>query len=322
MGHPHTNGLPMRAIGYTQHGDIDKLQVIDRPEPTARWGQVVVEVHSNALNPLDYRFRRGEMGPDVLLGPRLIGRDFAGTVSAVGAGVTTVGIGDRVMGMTLFGTAAQQISVRASKVVKIPDSMDESTAATIPLVGLTAYQIIHDRLRVKPGQHVLVHGASGGVGTYVVQLAKLAGAKVTAVASYRNIEWLPSIGADDMIDYTQIDCCSGTEKYDAFIDCYGNKSLALTRSVLKEDGIYLTVEPFPGAFIDPVLNLGRRQKAMVVVVQNKTIQLQEVCRLIESGAVQAVVQQVYPATEIHKAFEMLETKHTRGKLSVRILGEL
>jgi len=312
----------MRAIAYSQHGGIEKLQVVDQTEPSAWWGQVVVDVHSIALNPLDYRFRRGEMGPDTLLGPRVIGRDFAGTVSEVGSGVNTLAVGDRVMGMSLWGTAAQRIAVRATKVVKIPDTLDDSTAATIPLVALTAYQIIHDRLRVKPGQHVLVHGASGGVGTYVVQLAKLAGAKVTAVSSYRNTEWLPSIGADDMIDYTQIDCCSGTEQYDAFIDCYGNKSLSLTRSVLKEDGIYLTVEPFPGAFIDPILNLGRRQKSMVVVVQNKIKQLREVCRLIEDGAVQTVVQQVYPATEIHRAFETLETHHTRGKLAVRILGEL
>ena len=312
----------MRAIAYTQHGDIEELQVVDQREPSAWWGQVVVEVHSIALNPLDYRFRRGEMGPDTLLGPRVIGRDFAGTVIKVGPGVRTLSVGDRVMGMSLWGTAAQRICVRASKVVKIPDTLDEPTAATIPLVALTAYQIIHDRLRVKPGQHVLVNGASGGVGTYVVQLAKLAGAKVTAVASYRNIEWLPSIGADDMIDYTQIDCCSGSEQYDAFIDCYGDKSLSLTHSVLKEAGIYLTVEPFPGAFTEPILNLGRQKKSMVVVVQNKIEQLQEVCRLIEDGSVQTVVQQVYPATEIHRAFEALETHHTRGKLAVRILGEL
>ena len=125
-----------------------------------------------------------------------------------------------------------------------------------------------------------------------------------------------------MIDYTQIDCCSGDEQYDAFIDCYGNKSLELTRGVLKENGIYLTVEPFPGAFTEPILNLGRRQKGMVVVVQNKIEQLRELVQLIESGSVQAVVQKVYSATEIHKAFEQLETHHTRGKLAVRILGEL
>ena len=312
----------MRAIGYTKHGGIDQLEVIERPEPVAWWGRVVVEVHSIALNPLDYKFRRGMMGPDLILGPRVTGCDFAGTICKVGPGVTHLSVGDRVMGMSKWGTAAQRIGVRASKVAKIPDTMDASTAATIPLVALTAYQIIHDRAQVQSGQHLLVHGASGGVGTYVVQLAKLAGARVTTVSSHRNTDWLSSIGADETLDYAETDCCSGPSKYDAFIDCYGNKSLEKTRGVLRDDGVYLTVEPFPGAFVDPVLNLGRQPRGMVVVVQNKIKQLEEVARLIESGVIQAVVQSVFPATEIHSAFEQLESHHTRGKLAVRILGEL
>ena len=312
----------MRAIGYVQHGGIDQLEVLDRPEPRVFWGQVLVDVHSIALNPLDYKFRRGKMGPDLLLGPRITGCDFAGTIRRVGPGVHHLSEGDRVMGMSRYGTAAQRIAVRASKVVNVPDTMDMSTAATVPLVALTAYQIVHDRLRIQPGQHVLVHGASGGVGSYVVQLALLAGAHVTAVSSYRNTEWLSHLGVHHVLDYEQTDCCAGPNTYDAFIDCYGNKSLEKTRPVLKDDGTFLTIEPFPGAFIDPVLNWGRRPRGMVVVVQNKPAQLEEVCRLITEGTIQAVVQQVFSATEIHAAFEQLETHHTRGKLAVRILGEL
>ena len=312
----------MRALGYTKHGGIEQIEVIEKQPPNAGWGGVVVDVHSIALNPLDYRFRRGEMGPDLLVGPRVTGCDFSGTIAKLGAGVRNFSIGDRVMGMSRWGTAAQQISVRASKVVKIPDGMDDSTAATIPLVALTAYQIIHDRVQAEPDQHLLIHGASGGVGTYVVQLAKLAGATVTAVASARNLDFLSTLGADETIDYAQTDCCAGSVQYDAFIDCYGNKSLAETDAVLKDNGIYLTVDPFPGAFLFPVQNLVRRKRSMVVVVQNKANQLQEVCRLIEAGAVRPIVQRVYPATEIHEGFAMLETHHTRGKLAVRILGEL
>ncbi len=312
----------MRALGYTKHGGIDRIEVIEKSSPKALWGRVVVDVHSIALNPLDYRFRSGEMGPDLIAGARVTGCDFSGTVAEVGAGVHHLSVGDRVMGMSMWGTAAQQIAVRASKVVKIPDGMDESTAATIPLVALTAYQIIHDRLQVQPGQHLLVQGASGGVGTYVLQLAKLAGAKVTAVASHRNLAFLSTLGADETIDYEQTDCCQGSTQYDAFIDCYGNKSLVKTAGVLKENGIYLTVQPFPGAFIFPWMNIGRKQRSMVVVVQNKQEQLQEICRLIATEGLKPIVQQVYPATEIHDAFSMLETHHTRGKLAVRILGEL
>ena len=315
-------GPGMRALGYTKHGGIEQIEVFETQPPRAGWGRVVVDVHSIALNPLDYRFRRGEMGPDLMAGPRITGCDFSGTIARVGAGVGHVSVGDRVMGMSRWGTAAQQISVRANKVVKIPEGLDDSTAATIPLVALTAYQIIHDRVQVQPGQHLLIHGASGGVGTYVVQLAKLAGATVTAVASERNQEFLASLGADETIDYEQTDCCTGSEQYDAFIDCYGNKSLTKTDAVIKDNGIYLTVDPFPGAFIFPVLNLGRRKRSMVVVVQNKAHQLREICQLIETGTLRPVVQRVYPATEIHEAFVMLETHHTRGKLAVRILGEL
>lgn len=312
----------MKAIAYKKHGGREHLEVMEWPEPQIKRGCVKVQVHSIGLNPLDYRLRRGEMGPLTIFGPRMTGSDFSGTVIEVGQGVSTLSVGEQVMGKRMWGTAAEFLVVSAKKVVKIPNNFDMATAATIPLVALTAYQMVYEQAGVQSGQHVLVNGASGGVGTYAVQLAKHLGATVTAVTSYRNTDWMSQLGADHVIDYTQTNYCEGPETYDAFLDCRSNLSLEKTKAVLKAKGVYVTLEPLPALVKDPFMNLLGTKKGRVVLVANKQQQLIEIKRLMEEGHLKPFVHAAFSAKDIDQAFDILESKRTRGKLSVKILEEL
>ena len=312
----------MKAIAYHKHGGREHLKMMDWPEPKIKRGHVKIQVHSIGLNPLDYRMRRGEMGPLTLLGPRMTGSDFSGTILELGQGVQNFTVGEEVMGKRMWGTAAERLVVAANKITPIPSNLDLATAATIPLVALTAYQMVHEQAKVQAGQHVIVNGASGGVGTYAAQLAKHAGATVTAVTSYRNVDWMSELGTDHTIDYTKDNCCAGDVSYDAFLDCRSNLSLHKVKNVLKPKGVYVTLEPLPSLVTDPFMNLLSAQKGRVVLLQNKQNQLLEIKRLIEAGVLKTFVHAKLSAKEITQAFEILESKRTRGKLSVKILDEL
>ncbi len=312
----------MRAVIYQKHGGIEHLELVDIDDPELRSTEVLVKVHSIGLNPLDYRLRRGEMGPLTLFNRhRLIGSDFSGRVVEVGERVSGLSVGDRVFGMVfqpMTGTSAERISVNPKNLCVTPYNLDDATAATVPLASLTAYQALHNLAQVQPNQRVLVNGASGGVGTYAVQLAKLAGAHVTAVTSYRNTSWMPKIGADTVIDYTNSDCCQGDPSYDVFFDCYGNRSFAEACSVLKPQGIYVSTIPAIRTFSSTLLNPLRSQKSKVVMVSSKSSDLAVIKTYIENGQLVPIVDEVFDVARIKDAYEKLETKRAKGKIAVTI----
>ena len=208
-----------------------------------------------ALNPLDYRLRKGELR--MLTGlrfPRLIGSDFSGTIEAVGRDVSEYDVGDTVYGMLrqIFdGVSADLIAVDASQIASAPRSLDLTTAAAVPLAALTAYQALTNLVRVQQGTRVLVNGASGGVGTFATQIAADLGAHVTAVTSFRNTDWMASLGAAETIDYTQTDFTRSEARYDVIFDCYGNRSFGKTKGVLTAAGTYISTIP-------PVIRIARR----------------------------------------------------------------
>ena len=314
----------MRAVVYGRYGDVDQLEYLDRPEPEMKPNQVLVSVHSIGLNPLDYRIRNGEMGPLIRFkGPRLIGSDYAGHVVAIGEKVRTFKPGDRVFGMVFqvrTGTSAERIVVDEGQLAHSPKSLDDSTSATVPLAAQTAYQAIHHLAKLKPGQRVLINGASGGVGTFAVQLARIAGAHVTAVTSHRNVGWMADLGAHEIIDYTQTDCCQGSTPYDLFFDCYGNRSFRKARPVLAPKGAYITTIPSPRSYAWSLKNPFRQQKSRVVVVRNRVADLAALSALIDQQELRVILEEVYPFSEIRAAYTALETKRTRGKIAVRIQG--
>lgn len=308
----------MRAWGFRAYGGPERLEEIAVAEPHCGASELVVEVASMGLNPLDYHFRRGQMGPVLWRGARATGCDFAGRVLRCGSRVSRWKPGDLVMGMSRWGTAVERLAVKAKHVAAVPKGMDLSPAATVPLAALTAYQMLYEKAQLKPGQRVLVNGASGGVGCYVVQLAKMHGAHVTTVSSARNGDWLRQLGADEVLDYNEVDCCELDRRFDAFLDCYCNRSFAAARKVLTADGVFVSLAVNAGLLGQPVLNLFRSQACRSVVVRSNGMQLGEIAGWIEAGRLRVEVQAVYPSEGLHEAFASLETKHTRGKIAVEL----
>ena len=313
----------MRGIVYRKHGGVEQLEEAELPEPKMGPDRVLVEVHSIGLNPLDYRIRNGEMGPLAkMMGPRLIGSDFAGHVVQAGSDVRDLVAGDRVFGMVFqprTGTSADRISVKRSALTRSPSNLDDSAAATVPLAALTAYQALHHIAHLHTGQRVLINGASGGVGTFAVQMAKIIGAHVTTVTSHRNTDWMAELGADETIDYTETDCCSGDARYELFFDCYGNRSFAKASRVLSDKGIYITTIPGPRSYSWSLANSFRGQKSHVVLVRNRMGDLSAIRELIESGKLSPMVDTVYSRGQIKEAYEALESKRTKGKIAVKIV---
>ena len=312
--------MQMRAIVYRQHGDIEKLEEIQKPRPVPKRNQALIEVRAIGLNPLDYRLRRGEIGPLTRLqGPRLTGSDFAGVIVETGGPLEGFQVGDRVMGMVnqiFTGVSADFIVVDQKHLCPCPENVDDNVAATIPLASYTAYQGLHECAAVGPGQRVLINGASGGVGTYATQFAAIAGAEVTTVTSHRNVDWMKAIGATNTVDYTKTDFTSLNDRFDIVFDCYGNRSFSKVRPVLEKNGVYITTIPSPRSYAWSMPNPFRQKKSRVVVVKSKPMQLSAIKDLIESKALRPMIDSQFERHLIHEAYARLESKRSKGKICV------
>jgi len=298
---------------------------------------VLVRVRAASVNPLDWHFMRGAPYLVRLVaglsrpraGTGRLGADMAGTVEAAGQNVTELKPGDEVFGgLADRGTLAEYISVRQDGVVLgKPDRLTFEQAASVPVAAFTALQALRDKGRIQPGYQVLVNGASGGVGTFAVQIAKAFGAEVTGVCSSANVELAASIGADRIIDYTREDFTQARQRYDLVIDIAGNRTLAETRRVLVPKGVLVAVGgPDRGRWIGP---LGRSARMVVLspVVgqrlvsflahQSKT-DLAVLGELIQAGKVTPVIDRTYPLSEAAEAIGYLEQGHARGKVVITI----
>jgi NADPH:quinone reductase-like Zn-dependent oxidoreductase len=304
-----------------------RLETIAKPVPTD--SQVLVRVRAAAVNPLDWHYMRGtpriarmDMG---LRRPKEIrlGTDFAGTVEAVGRAVTQLQPGDEVFGART-GAFAEYITVRADRVVTKPASITFEQAAAVPVAGLTALQGVRDHGGVGPGQKVLINGASGGVGTFAVQIAKALGAEVTGVSSGRNVALVRSLGADHAIDYTQTNFTEGAERYDVIIDNVGNHPLRDVRRVLKPEGKYIMIGGPSGGWIDPmprvlqmmITNWFVDQEQKFFISKLDTDDLSLLRSWLEDGTVRPVIDRVHTLAEVPQAVAYLETGRARGKVII------
>ena len=327
-------GVPtMKAIVRGCYGPAEVLAVADVARPAPADDEVLVQVRTAALNPLDWHYMTGTpyvMRLDTGLGrPRSerLGVDFAGTVAAVGAKVTRFRPGDAVYGSRM-GAFAEYVLVRESgALVPKPASLDFAQAAGLPVAALTALQALRDKAQVQPGDKVLVNGASGGVGTYAVQIAKSLGAEVTGVCSTRNVELVRSLGADHVIDYTQADFTRGTERYDAIIDAVGNHALRDLRRALVPDGVHVIIGgPKDELWIGPLLRFGSAplvnkfttQRHRVLLAEMKPADLLALNELVEAGRITTVIDRRYPFAELPEAMRYLETRRARGKVVVDV----
>lgn len=310
----------MRAVVQNEFGAPDVLQVVHLPRPVPLPTEVLVRVHASGINPVDWKSRAGG-GMAGVLGtpPFILGWDVSGVVEEVGFGVTTFAVGDEVYGMPWFPRAANAyaefVTAPARQFARKPKTLTHAEAAAVPLAALTAWQVLVDTAKVEAGQRVLIHAAAGGVGHFAVQLAKYLGATVIGTASSRHHEWLRSIGADELIDYTTTKFEGELSDIDVVVDLVGDHHDTSVRSlsVLRPDGLLVAV---PGG-VSPALAAAAQTHGVRVspfLVEPDGPALTAIAAIIDQGGVSVVVQDVYPLAEVADAHRAGETDRTRGKL--------
>jgi NADPH:quinone reductase-like Zn-dependent oxidoreductase len=324
----------MKAIVYYEFGSSDVLRLEDIDKPVAGENQVLVKVRAAALNPADRHLMKGmsslarmlfKVPKPSIAAPGRPGRDVAGEVEAVGRSVTQFKPGDEVFGCAL-GAFAEYVCGSESKLVTKPANVTFEDAASAPVAAFTALQGLRDKGHIRAGQKVLVNGASGGVGTYAVQIAKSYGAEVTAVCSTKNLDLVRSIGADHVIDYTKEDFTKGGARYDLVFDCVWTKSLSASRRILNPGAVYVIVGgPVTGMvrFFSRlaqavVLSKFAREKIVVFMAKSNQEDLAVIRDLMESGKVKAVIDRRYPLCDVPDAVRYLDEGHARGKIIIAI----
>ena len=323
----------MKGIVYRCYGPPDVLKFEDLEKPTAKDNEVLVKVHAAAVNPLDWHYMRGTpylVRMDAGLGapgnPRL-GVDFAGTVEAVGKDVKRFKAGDEVFGGK-YGAFAEYVSVSEERALVLkPANLTFAQAAAVPIAAVTALQALRDKGRIKPGQKVLINGASGGVGTFAVQIAKSFGAEVTGVCSTRNVEMVRSIGADHVIDYTQEDFTKSGQRYDLILDNVGNRPLLEYRRILNDKGIFVIIGgpntgPWLGPMASPIkailLSPFVSQEFVMILAELNKEDLAILADLMQAGKVTPVIDRSYKLSEVPAAIAYLEEGHARGKVVINV----
>ena len=321
---------PMKAIVHCEYGSPDVLELKDVETPVPNDNQLLVRVRASAVNPLDLTIT-GPLALRPISGLRKpketrVGVDYSGTVEAVGKNVTNFKPGDEVFGGKT-GSFAEHICVLADRaVVAKPSNVTFEQAAAVPVAAITALQGLRDKGHIQPGQKVLVNGASGGVGTFAVQIAKSFGAEVTGVCSTRNVDLVRSIGADHVIDYTKEDFTNGTEHYDLIFDLVCNHSFAERRRVLTPHGICVMAgiggagwhDGILGKIVGELYAIARSrfigQKFVAYIASFNQKDMMTLAELLQSGKIKPVIDRTYKLSEVSKALWYLQEGHARGKV--------
>jgi NADPH:quinone reductase-like Zn-dependent oxidoreductase len=322
----------MRAVVRNRYGPPDVLELaeIDKPEPGE--DEILVRVRAASVNPADWYTLTGPLVARVASGLRKpksnrLGTDYAGEVEAVGANVTEFRPGDEVFGGRT-GALAEYVAARADRgVVAKPPSLTFEEAAAVPIAALTALQALRDKGHVQAGQRVLINGASGGVGTFAVQIAKVLDAEVTGVCSTGNVETARSLGADHVIDYTKDDFTRSDRRYDVIADVAGSKTWSELKRVLEPRGTVVIVgAPKGDGLLGPLghiiklrlASLRGSQKAVFFIAKINKADMEAMRELLESGGVKPVVDRRYGLDEVADAFRYLGEGHARGKVVVTV----
>ena len=325
---------PMKAILHCEYGGPEVLTLADVEKPTPTDNQILVRVRATSLNPLDLTIR----GPWLLrpmFGMRKpketrLGVDYAGTVEAVGKNVTQFKPGDEVFGGR-NGAIAEYVCALADRaVVPKPANMTFEQAAAVPVAAITALQGLRDKGKIQSGQKVLVNGASGGVGTFAVQIAKSFGTEVTGVCSTRNVDLVRSIGADHVIDYTKEDFTNGAQRYDLIFDLIGNHSFSERRRVLNPNGICVMAGVGGAGWHDGmgmrlagelnayVRSRFVREKFVAYIAAFNKADMTILADLMQSGKMTPVIDKTYKLSDVPAALQYLEQGHARGKVVITV----
>jgi len=322
----------MKAAIYTSYGLPDVVRITDVEKPVPKDDEVLIKVRAASVNPIDWRLMKGE--PRALrIMPRLLkmpigrpGVDAAGEVEAVGSKVTQFKPGDEVFG-SCRGAFAEYACTAASNLVMKSDDVTFEQGASIFVAGLTALQGLRDKGKIQSGSKVLINGAAGGVGTFAVQIAKTFGAHVTGVCSTRNVEMVRSIGADEIIDYTQSDFTTSNQRYDLILECVGNHSFSECRRVLTAAGRLvmvgapheMSVIGLLASMIKPLLlSLFVSQRAVIFIAKSSQEDLTLLGELIVSRKLKPVIDGRYSLSDAANAIRIVEEGHARGKVIITL----
>jgi len=330
----------MKAAYISRYGNIDDVQVSEQPKPSLSEDAVLVKVHAASINPLDIRVLEGEFKAILPVKfPFILGSDFAGTVVEVGSNVTQFKAGDEVYAkIDLNGAFAEHTVVQQSSLALKPQNISMELAASLPLVALTAWQALVEIAKVQPGQKVLIHAGSGGVGSIAIQLAKSLGAIVATTTSGKNTRWVRELGADIIIDYKTADFEQELKDYDVVLDTQGGKTLEKSLNVVKRGGRIISISGPPDqAFAEavnpnrflkcviPLLSWSIRHKAKkrgitysFLFMQPNGQQLSKISELVEAGKIKPIVDQTYDFAQIKEAFQYVNTGRSKGKVVLKI----
>jgi len=334
----------VKAIVYDRYGSPEVLRLRDIPEPTIGGREVLVRVRAASVNPYDWHLLTGlplvgrlHFGLSRPKSGGLLGADLAGEVEAVGEGVTRLSPGDAVYGMVDggvpgkplldLGSFAEYVRVSEGSVARKPANLTFEEAAAVPAAALTALAALRDQGGLEPGRTALINGASGGVGTFAVQIAKALGAEVTGVCSTRNVDMVRALGADHVIDYTREDFTRGGRRYDLMLDNVGNHSLVECRRVVARDGVYFAsfgrpanrwLGPFVTLLGMAVLSRFVSQRLVSLTPDRTRGFLSDLKDLIELGDVEPVIDKTFDLAEVPDAMRYLETGHARAKVVITV----
>ena len=325
----------MKAFVHDRYGSPDVLELKDVDIPTGNDDHVLVRVRAACVNPYDWHMLRGHpyflrlmvKGPRRSRQVTIPGADMAGVVESVGKDVTRFRPGEEVYGDVEAGCFAEYVSAAEERIALKPSNISFEQAAAVPMVAMTALQGLRNVGRIEEGQKVLINGASGGIGTFAVQLAKnLGAAEVTGVCSTRNVELVRSIGADHVVDYSRDDFTRSGERYDLLLDTVGNRSLrALRRTLTKKGTLVLAgggggrvLGPIPTILGGIVLSRFVSQRIVTFVCKPSKDDLELLKELIEAGKVTPVIDRTYPLSDVPEAIRYLEEGHARGKVVITV----
>ena len=306
----------MKAAYFMKNGGPEVMQYGDVPDPVAAAGQVLIDVHAASVNGADWKVRAGHYAP-ITQFPYIPGRDFSGIVSAVGAGVGDIAVGDAVFGVCDVGEEAayaEKVAIKASIVAKKPEALSHAEAAAVALTGLTALVSIEDTLQLKSGETILIQGGAGGVASFAIQIAKHIGARVITTASAANADYVRGLGADQVIDYNRQDFTEAVSGCDAVFDTVGGDVAKRSFDVLKPGGRAAFIASGNAAPPPPRSDVGSLRPK----VGRDRAHLERIAELVTRGAVRIPEITLYPLAEAAAAHRVSEGRHLRGKLVFKV----
>ncbi|MDZ4620937.1 NADP-dependent oxidoreductase [Bacillus cereus] len=331
----------MKAMIIDRYGKVP-MRMAEVPTPEINEYEVLAEIHAASINPIDFKIRDGKV--KMLLKyemPLILGNDFAGVITKVGSKVTRFKVGDEIYARprkNKIGTFAEYIAIHEDDIALKPKNLSFEEAASIPLVGLTSYQALHDIMQLQKGQKILIHAGSGGVGTFAIQLAKIMGATVTTTASEAGANLVTSLGADEIINYKTEKFEDILKNYDAVFDTIGGATLEKSFNIIKSGGNIVSVSGMPNARFGKEFGSGFFKTLLFSLASKKLTalekkhnaqysflfmkpsgdQLRTIANYIEAGKIKPVIDRVFPFDDAQKAMEYSESGRAKGKIIVKI----